>query len=225
MNSLIFLGWTIAALGIIILTYKLFGPPGLFGMIAASVVLMNIFVTKSVIILGIGATGGNVLYAAIYFSTDILSEHHGKKMAQKGVLIGFIAALFGLLASVVTIIMKPAPWDFASDALTLVLSPMFRIVLGSMLAYIISQRLDTNIYAWLKKIAPKHLWLRNNGSTMTSQAVDTAVFCSVALLGSMPFEAWLQVCLSTYLIKIIIAGIDTPFLYLTKKTDGMIRDS
>ncbi len=205
------------ALSGLTLAYKLFGRLGLIGIIAGSVVMMNILVNKSIVIFGIGATGGNVFYAMVFLATDILSENYGGKEARKSVMIGFFISLLTMVGAWVALAMKPAPWDFAHEPLSLILTPMFRIVLGSMVAFFVSNMLDTYTYQWLKKKFPKQLWIRNNASTWTSQLVDTLLFASIALLGTMPMNAWLQVLLSTYLLKIIIAIIDTPFLYLVAK--------
>jgi len=212
-----FIGWILIGLSILLLSFRLFGKVGLIGVMAGAIVMMNILVTKSVLILGIGATGGNVLYAMIFLSTDMLSEHFGGKEARKAVMLGFFVSVFMTIASWVILSMAPAPWDWAHDSLAVLLTPMFRIVLGSMVAYLISNTLDTFTYDWLRKKFPKHLWLRNNGSTWTSQMVDSLIFCAIALLGSMPFIAWLQIVISTYIVKVIVAACDTPFLYLSGK--------
>lgn len=217
MNTLIFIGWVLMALTALLVAFRFFGKAGLIGVMAGSIVMMNILVTKSVTIFGLGATGGNVLYAIIFLSTDILSEMYGGKEARKAVMIGFFVSVMMMIAAWITLIMVPAQWDFAHESLVTIFSPMFRIVAGSMIAYLISNTLDTYTYDWIRNKFPKHIWLRNNGSTWTSQFIDTLVFCSIALLGVMPFTAWLQIVLSTYLLKIFIAAVDTPFLYLAVK--------
>ena len=216
-NTLMFVGWILIGLSTLVLSFRLFGKVGLIGVMAGSIVMMNILVTKSVLIFGLGATGGNVLYAMIFLATDLLSEHFGGKEARKAVMIGFFVSVFMTAASWVTLSMTPAPWDWAHDSLAILITPMFRIVLGSMIAYLISNTLDTFTYDWLKKKFPKHLWIRNNGSTWTSQMIDSIIFCSIALLGVMPFNAWVQIVISTYLVKIVVAALDTPFLYLSGK--------
>lgn len=217
MNGLLFLGWSVVGLSGLTLSYKFFGKEGLIAIIAGSVVMMNILVNKSVVIFGIGATGGNVFYAMVFLATDILSENYGGREARKSVMIGFFISTLTMVGAWVALAMKPAPWDFAHQPLSLILTPMVRIVTGSMVAFFVSNMLDTYSYQWLRKKFPKQLWIRNNGSTWTSQLVDTLLFASIALLGTMPMDAWLQVVLSTYLLKIIIAAIDTPFLYLVAK--------
>lgn len=214
-NTLMFLGWALGGLSLLLLSFRLFGKAGLIGVMAGAIVMMNILVTKSVVIFGLGATGGNVLYAMIFLSTDMLSEHFGGKEARKAVMLGFFVSIFMTVASWIILQMSPAPWDWAHDSLAMLLTPMFRIVLGSMVAYLVSNTLDTFTYDWLRKKFPKLLWLRNNGSTWTSQLVDSVIFCSIALLGTLPFTAWIQIVISTYIVKTIIAALDTPFLYLS----------
>lgn len=217
MNELLFLGWSIIGLSGLTLAYKIFGKEGLIAIIASCVVMMNILVNKSVLIFGVGATSGNVLYAMVFLATDILSENYGGKEARKSVMIGFFISILAMFSSWVALAMKPAPWDFAHDPLSLILTPMFRIVAGSMVAFFVSNMIDTYSYQWLKKKFPNHLWLRNNGSTWSSQLIDTFLFASIALLGTMPFSAWIQVVISTYILKIVVAIIDTPFLYIVAK--------
>ena len=217
MNGLIFLGWAIVGLFGLTLSYKLFGKDGLIAIIAGSVVMMNILVNKSVVIFEIGATGGNVFYAMVFLATDILSENYGGKEARKSVMIGFFISILTMVGAWVALAMKPAPWDWAHEPMSLLLSPMFRIIAGSMVAFFVSNMIDTYSYQWLRKKFPKQLWIRNNGSTMTSQLIDSILFASIALLGTMPMGAWVQVVISTYILKVIIAAIDTPFLYLVAK--------
>ena len=102
-NTLLFLLWAAANLLLLLVVFRLFGQVGLVGLIAASVVLMNILVTKSVTILGIGATGGNVLYAGIFLATDLISEYYGGRQARRAVAIGFVASVLALAASQVTL--------------------------------------------------------------------------------------------------------------------------
>ena len=181
----------------------------------AAVVLVNIFVTKSIRIFGLGATGGNILYAALFLATDLISEYYGGKEARKAVLLGFVCAGLALGGSLITLAFRPASWDWAHDSLAAIFKPMVRIVIGSMTAYLISQNLDTLLYAYIRK-RWKPLWLRNNGSTWVSQFVDTLVFCLIGLLGTMPLSAWLEIIVSTYILKIAVAALDTPYIYISK---------
>jgi queuosine precursor transporter len=216
MNELLFFGWMIVGLASLVVSYRLFGKAGIVALIVGNVVIMNVLVTKGVEIFGLGATAGNVLYGMIFLGTDMISEFHGGKEARKAVLLGFSAAVVALLASMAALWMAPAPWDWAHGSLVTILSPVPRIVLGSWIAYLISQTFDTYAYDfWKKRGAP--IWVRNNGSTLVSQAIDSVLFCSIALIGTMPTEVWVQVLLSTYLLKVLVAIVDTPFLYIANR--------
>ena len=158
-NSLLFVGWAVLGLFILLLIFRFFGKIGVTAFIGASVVIMNILVTKSMIIFGVGSTGGNVLYAAIFLATDLLSEYYGGKEARKAVIIGFACSVFSLIAVSVTLLFEPASWDWAHPPLAALFTPVARIVAGSMIAYLISQNLDTYTYDFIRRRF-KALWLR-----------------------------------------------------------------
>ncbi|MGB6408026.1 MAG: queuosine precursor transporter, partial [Planococcus donghaensis] len=93
-----------------------------------------------------------------------------------------------------------------------------QIAIGSMVAYLASQHLDVVIFGTLRKFFPKdsQFWIRNNGSTLLSQLLDTLIFTSIAFWGVFPFDIWLQIFFSTYVLKFIVSILDTPFGYLAK---------
>ena len=90
-----------------------------------------------------------------------------------------------------------------------------RIVLASMVAYLISQHYDIfAFHFWRQKTKGRFLWLRNNASTMVSQAMDTGLFITIAFWGTVPTAILTEMLLTQYVIKLIIAACDTPFCYL-----------
>jgi uncharacterized integral membrane protein (TIGR00697 family) len=98
-------------------------------------------------------------------------------------------------------------------------------VFGSLLAYLISQRFDVWVFHLIKKkTRGRHLWLRNNGSTMLSQAIDTIIYGVVVWLGVVDFATAMQLALAKYFFKVIIALIDTPFIYLARDWDVRDKD-
>ena len=190
--------------------------------------MMNIFVLKEFVLFGLIVTGGNALYGALFLITDILGEYHGKKEAYKAVLIGFLTSLFFVVASQVLLHFSPSEYDFASEHLQALFGILPRVLIGSLLAFAIAQSLDVWLFGYFKKLTNnKLLWLRNNGSTLISQAIDTIIFTAVGITtfsflptsmeGFIEAEIFWQVVLATYIIKVIFAVIDTPFLYLSKK--------
>lgn len=80
---------------------------------------------------------------------------------------------------------------------------------------------DVYLYALIRRILPsdKFLWLRNNSATMISQLIDTLIFTYVGFVGVFESHIVFELFVTTYLIKLIIALLDTPFLYIAKKID------
>ena len=217
-NSLLWIGFILLDLGLVILIYRFFGKTGLYVVIVASIITANIQVVKTVEIFGFVATLGNVLYGSIFFATDILSEVYGRKAARRGVWLGFIGMLLMALWMQIGLRFIPHASDFAQGSLSTIFDLMPRIAAGSMVAYLVSQHHDIWAFLyWKKRTRGRFLWLRNNASTVVSQAIDSAIFCSIALWGLYDTNVWLQILVSTYVMKLIVAAIDTPFLYLAKK--------
>lgn len=217
-NNLFWVAFIFIDLALVTLIYRFLGRNGLYAVIVASIIVANIQVLKTVEIFGFVTTLGNVLYGGIFFATDILAEVYGKRAARRGVWLGFIG--MGLMTLWMQLGLKFVPHasDFAQGPLTDIFSLMPRIALGSMVAYLVSQHYDIWAFLyWKRRTRGRFLWLRNNASTMASQAIDTVIFCSIALWGLYDTEVWLQILLSTYVMKIIVAAVDTPFLYLAKR--------
>jgi uncharacterized integral membrane protein (TIGR00697 family) len=215
-NATVYFVWIIVDLCLLLTAFTLWGRYGIIAFISATVVLMNIFVLKGIRLFGLDATGGNVLYASIFLGTDILAEYYGRREARRAVFMGFFISVLFLVASRFILLFTPADWDQQHEAMSQLFTPVWRVVAASMTAYLLSQNLDVVTYTWLKKRLPNHLWLRNNGSTWSSQIVDTAVFCAVAFAGMYTRSVLTGIMISTYLLKILVAAIDTPFIYLTR---------
>lgn len=226
MNEAIFLGFSVFLLVVTLFTYKA-GYQYLYILIAAFSLMMNIFVLKQFTLFGYFVTGGNALYGAMFLITDIIGEHHGKKQAYIGVMIGFLTSLFFVIASQTLIHFAPNEYDFAQEHISALFSILPRVLVGSLLAFAIAQSLDVWLFSFIKKLTGhKFLWLRNNGSTLISQFVDTVIFTAVglttfsflpeSLAGFIDAGIFWEVTWATYIIKVIFALIDTPFLYLSR---------
>lgn len=212
------LGFALFNFVLLIIMYKFFGKTGLFAWVAISTVLANIQVTKTIEIIGLTATLGNSLYASTFLATDILNEKYGKKEAKKAVWLGFSSLLIMVLVMQFGIKFIPAESDFAQGSLETIFGLIPQIAIGSMVAYLASQHLDVIIFSALRRMFPKdsQFWIRNNGSTLLSQLLDTLIFTSIAFWGVFPFDVWLQIFISTYVLKFIVTVLSTPFGYLAK---------
>ncbi|WP_415719250.1 queuosine precursor transporter [Maridesulfovibrio sp.] len=226
MNELLWLGFAVMDLSLVLVIYRFFGKTGLYGLIVFNLILCNIQVLKTIELFGMTTTLGNILYASVFLSTDILSEFYGKKEAKKAVYLGFVVLLMAVVYMQLALKFVPAADDFSQPHLEAIFGFLPRIALGSMAAYIVSQLNDVYIFHLLKdKMGERHLWLRNNASTLLSQFLDSSVFCLVALWGLFPFDVWVEILFTTYLFKAIVAVMDTPFLYLVRRQRSRVIES
>jgi len=228
MNELLFFGQTLLSLFIVLAAFRA-GKTWLYALIAVNYVLANIFVTKTITLFGLEATGGNVLYGAIFLSTDLLSEYYGRSAARKGVFIGLGAVLVYLVMSQLMLSYQTSPSDLgAGPAMGVLFGFAPSIILASLLAYLISQLHDVwAFHFWKKRFEGRMLWLRNNLSTWVSQLLDSVTFAFMAfailprLLMStdhvLPLGVVLQIVITTYVLKLLVAIIDTPFIYFSRR--------
>ena len=217
-NEILWFTSLVVCLFSVIIAYKLFGKIGLFIWTATAVILANIQVFKIVKIFGLDTALGNVVYASIFLVTDILNENHSKKDAQMAVWIGFFVLISTTIIMQITLLFIPSEADIVSDPIAEIFSLMPRIAFASLTAYLISQNHDVWFYSRLKKKDKnKRLWFRNNVSTIISQLIDNIVFTSIAFIGLIPWDSIVQIFFTSYLLKVIVAGCDTPFIYLSKK--------
>ena len=216
----------------ILLFLKIFGYVGIFIYSALAIIAGNIQVLKTVDFFYSPepVALGTILFASTFLCTDILSEYYGKEIARKNILIGFSAFLFMTILMIITIGFKPSDIDWVQESLSNVFTPMTRFFIASMIAYLVSQYFDVWLYSFLKnKTSQKLLWFRNNLSTILSSLVDNTVFSILAwiLLNPEPISLYNVIMiyiLGTYVLRIFIALLDTPFIYLAKyfvpKSDG-----
>lgn len=210
-------------LTIAIVMFRLWGKKGLYVALAASVIVCNIQVVKTLNLFGLVATLGNIIYASIFFCTDVLSEVYGKKAARRGVWLGFAALVIMVVEMQLALKFIPHASDFAHESLQTIFGLMPRIAAGSLIAYLLSQHHDVwAFHFWKGKTEGKYLWFRNNASTMVSQAIDSIVFCSIAFIGVFDWGIWWQIVVSTYILKWVVAAIDTPFIYWARSWSGKV---
>ena len=227
-NELLWILVFLVDFGALLLVYRFLGKIGLFAWVAMATVIANIQVIKVIQLCGITATLGNVLYASIFLATDILSENYSRKDAALAALIGFVSMLALPLLMTFSLWFTPGEGDFSQEALKTLFGIVPRVVAGSAVAYIVSQFHDVWSYHFIKGKMPstKMLWLRNNGSTLVSQLLDSAIFATIAFYGLYPTRAFLEIVVTTYLLKAVCALLDTPFIYLAKflHARGYVRE-
>ena len=191
---------------------KRYGVAYPIALVSALVVMANIFANKIVQFGPLTVPAGVITFSMIFFVTDLISEKWGKEEAKKAVWAGFFSSLVLVISVYIVIHWQPAVFaiEFSEIfAKALALTP--RITIASFIAYLISQHHDIwAFHFWKKKTNKKHLWLRNNASTIVSQFIDSVIFIFIAFYGVLPV---VPLILGQWIVKVVIALIDTPFMY------------
>ncbi len=219
-NEAVFFLHVLAA-GVILLGAAKLGRTWLTSLIVVCTVLMNIAVAKQMTLFGLQVTGGNVLFATVFLANDVLNEHFGLQAARRAVLTGFAAGLVTVVMMQFVLAYKPDANDTSQPHLLYFFNVRAfpRIVIVSMISYLLAQLLDTQLYRMIRRATGRDrlLWLRSNASTWISQAFDTVFFTTAALVGTFihTWQHWLGAVVFAYIIKITVAAVDTSFLYLT----------
>lgn len=216
----------------------------LAGFFLCAMTLLNVIgITRFVQLGPMQLAVGVLAYPLTFLCTDLISELYGRARANFMVTVGLVLNVFILAVMwlsnalpAVDVVAQP-PWQTLSLATDVVLPSgdsvsgsveLFYLiyantagaVMASMLAYVLAQYVDVFLFHWIKKKTKgKHLWLRNNGSTLVSQLVDSVAVISVTfgaafLAGSMSLGLIAGLMLSNYLFKLFSALIDTPIIYL-----------
>ncbi len=213
-------------LTITILLFRFFGLKGLFIAVTLGIMLANLQGGKvsdlSLFGQAFTVSMGAIMYSGIYFATDLISEKYGRKEANKAVILGAISNVVIMFTLVLSTYYLPSEIASSSEMVhsaisTLALySPIF--VIGSITAYLISQTFDVWVFHKIKTLTGnKYLWLRNNLSTLSSQALDTFIYTFVwVIAGELTFLAALSIALTKYIFKFIIAIMDTFFIYMVR---------
>ena len=163
------------------------------------------------------ASVGLLPYPITFLITDLISEIYGKKKANQVVITGIFASFFSLLIVYVSDASTATTWSPLSDELfSRVFGNTVIAVFSSMMAYLLAQFVDIQIYHFWKNLTKgKHLWLRNNFSTFSSQFIDTlSVISLLCFFGEIPWERFTGLVISGFLFKAMVAALDTPLLYL-----------
>jgi len=194
----------------------------LLGIFVAALVAANLLGTKITAwqitgTFAISASVGILAFPLTFLITDIVEEVHGRRKATSFVYAGFISLALVFILTTISVVLPPASRYTANEAYVTVFGSSLRIILASLVAFGISQTHDLWAFNYLRqKTRGKHLWLRNNLSTMASQFLDTTVFMFLAFYMMTPkFTAGFifQLILPYWLLKVLVAALDTPFCY------------
>jgi len=200
----------------------------LVAVFVTSLVTANVLATKLFAFSGFTIPAGVIAYPITFLMTDVIGEIWGKKVVTRVVWAGFFCSILAMSLGFLAVLLPAAPFYERQEFFTELFGRVGRITGASLIAYLISQLNDVWVFHKLKDLTHgKHLWLRNNVGTITSQFFDTVIFIVIAFYGIMPTSVLLSMILSQWGIKILIALVDTPFCYWLvawcKRRNGMIR--
>ena len=187
----------------------------LVGLYIMGVLASNIMAGKFAGILGWSIPTGVFAFPITFAVTDIINEIWGPEEATNTVYLGFTANIVFILMIAFSVLLPPHELWGNQEAWVAVLGSVPRIAIAGLLTFLVSQNWDVWVYNKLKILTGgKHLWIRNNVSTLTSQLLDTALFTILAFAGSMPLNLMLEITFTQWAVKSILAVVDTPFVYL-----------
>ena len=217
MNELLLIASLLVVYGGVLLAFRLFGKTGLYCFTCIATITANIEVLILVNAFGMEQTLGNILFASTFLVTDILSEIAGKKEAQKAVNLGIFTSVLFIIVSQSWLLYQPSANDWAQEPIRSIFSNTPRLMIVSVLVYAICQRFDVWAYhKWWNFTKTKFgdekrfLWLRNNGSTLISQLLNTILYTFGAFWGMYEFPVLINIALASYVIFIVTSLADTP---------------
>jgi len=207
----------IATFSIVVCMEKMFKKEGLYVWISIATITANILVCKSIDILGLTASLGNVMFASIFLATDILSEKYDVKDSRKAVMLAIASQIIFILATTLAVSYIPSETDLSNESMKTLFSINARVSISSIVMFGASNMLDIYLFEKIKKKFPKQLWLRNNVSTIISNCLENYFFVFFAFVGIYDYSTILSIATTTSILEIIIAICDTPFMYIAKK--------
>lgn len=223
------------AFAAVLVFHRLFGEAGLYVYVVVAILGANIQVLKAVrfAVYPEPVALGTVLFSTSFLATDVLAERYGPRSARKAVALGFCSYFVFTVLMVLTIGFAPPDaaaegpemaWAIANhEHIAALFMPAPALFAAGMTAYLASQLHDVWLFDLLKSaFRGRFLWLRNNLSTLVSALVDNLIFSVLAWIvfaaHPLPWKTVLLVyVLGTYWLRILVALLDTPVIYLARR--------
>lgn len=190
----------------------------LFALFVASMVMVNTLGTKIISILGIRVSVGIFFVPVLFLVTDIIGEVFGRAEASRFVNMATIMLVVLFVMMGVCIAIPPNESWGMQEQYAMVFGSSLRMTIASLVSFVVSQQLDVLMFSfWGKVTKGKHLWIRNNLSTIVSQLIDTTIFEFIAfwhLNDKFTTSYIISLIIPYWLFKVVFALLDTPFCYL-----------
>ena len=201
----------------VVMMEKLFKKEGLYVWVSIATILANIIVCKTVTVLGLTSSLGNIMFASNFLATDILSEKYGKEDAKKAITIALVSTIIFIVTTQISLLYIPDTTDIAQESMKTLFGLNLRTSIASLSMFYISNLFDIYLFDKLRQKYPKKLWLRNNVATIISNCAENYLFATIAFLGIFDIPTIISIATTGTIIEIVIALLDTPFIYLSKK--------
>lgn len=198
---------------------RFFGKNLLPGLLSGSLVVAVFIAGKlgDVTVPGVGTvalSASIVIYSMTFLYTDVMSELHGRQFSQTAIVGAALCYPIIALSTYFSSQWAPSAFYPDQEAFETVMTTAARVTVASLCSFAASQLFDVWAFEKIRQATQgKMLWARNNGSTMLSQLIDTIVFYTIAFYGLIPTEVLVTLMIGTYFLKILIALVDTPFVY------------
>lgn len=213
MNELLFFLHLFIVMLFVLISLKL-GKEALIASIAMQAILANLFVIKQISWFGWDITCSDVFAIGSIFSLNLLREYFGLELAKKAIWVSFFAMIFFTLMSQIHLFYLPSIFDTTHSAFLQILTPTPRLLLASLITFLIVQQLDLRLFGFLKKQLSIPFWMRNAVCVTITQLLDTVLF---SFLGLFSLVACLtDIILISYFVKIVIITLLAPLTACVK---------
>ncbi|MFP4364039.1 MAG: queuosine precursor transporter [Spirochaetia bacterium] len=194
----------------------------LISLYIASQMLSDISSLKIALLSGFSVDAGTFIYPITFTLRDMVHKRLGKKAARTVILLaGGINLFMAAFLQFAAWLPQDPSWGLGLE-FSAILGPVWRIVIASIAAEIISELIDTEVYhLWVTKVTRKYQWLRVLISNTVSVPIDSLIFCWGAFGWVLPAAVVWSIFLSNVIIKGIVTIISIPGIYLVKEeTEG-----
>lgn len=193
------------------------------------IILAGVFITNAVVAELIGGkliylgpfimSVGILPWPVVFIATDLINEYYGRSGVKKLSLItaSLIVYAFVILFCAMSVPAAKGISVVTDDQFSAVFGQSMWIIVGSVIAFLVSQFIDVSIFWLLRdKTGGKMIWLRSTGSTIVSQLIDTFIVAGIGFLlpGKVDFQTYINMALTGYTVKLVIAIVLTPAIYI-----------
>lgn len=196
------------------------------GVFITCLIVANIIAVKLVSIFGLVVPAAVVIFPISYIFGDVLTEVYGYKQARRVIWLGFFCNLLAVVAIWIGQILPAASFWNGQEAYVTILGFAPRLLIASFLAYLMGEFANSFILAKLKvATSGRFLWIRTISSTLIGEGLDSAVFMTIAFVGTIPSDGLLNAVITQWLFKTGYETLATPLTYLVinflKKQEGI----